>query len=404
MKIIENELVHDIITDLIPKEILDKKPVIAGGFMVMLYEYIVRNKNDLTNKITFSKSIASRSVASDTSWGYTLLSKVAPDIKSKYDDIDFWFLSNNEIWNSEDPCSYLVSNVSPKDGEKGRANGMFRSIYTSVQQIFAKNINQTTLKSTLSYTNSSVWANSFNYCTPSANFKYQFIKKKYENIESLFANFDIYNCCIAYHDGKVYIHDNAEKGFNESLLLPNLSIHNESYVKRLFLSSRAFKYSDRYAWELSEDMMSIIFDIYQDTITVSQSLKNNSNSVSFDVGELDAIKDPYGRNGSIPLNKLHFMMAQLYEKFGYFSKLRHYKEVWTMYMINCEDHNVKSEVASIIEKSSAEYRNKNMLLNNSLKITEINKPEATEKQQTTAKQKLSQGFDNAFVDMLNHTL
>ena len=87
MNIVENKDAEAILKLFVHKNILELKPVIAGGFVVMLYNHVIKNQDDNTQRIL--------SQISNGNLNYPKLLQdfFGPMItKDIFGDIDFWFL------------------------------------------------------------------------------------------------------------------------------------------------------------------------------------------------------------------------------------------------------------------------------------------------------------------------
>ena len=131
LKVLKNRNAEMIIEKIIPREIMDLKPIIAGGFIVALYHKVMRYSSDKYDK-DLSRQLDSifNGFKSKESWDYrsrhALLNFL--DAQGSFGDIDLWFHQNNPIWNEDNQNHYLIKDYYPDDfdlGSIGRRSDFF---------------------------------------------------------------------------------------------------------------------------------------------------------------------------------------------------------------------------------------------------------------------------------------
>lgn len=254
MLIIENDLAKKYIELVLPENLLNLKPVIAGGFVVSIYNNIIKYRQNrfMTKQL---KSLFDNKNKS-------LYTKFAPNFKfdkmnskfKNYDDIDCFFLNSDK--------NNVIKILSEHNNEKDAFNMLKPSLelLKEKENIFGNNT---------CFSKSSKWANTFvinaQYSQSEINLTtVQIISREFNSIDELFNNFDIINCCAAYYDGKFYFHDDFEKCFINLSLKQNLNFQKQSVYEKTWTYNRAFKYAERYNLEFEKDIVSLIVNDMQE--------------------------------------------------------------------------------------------------------------------------------------------
>lgn len=369
---LKNENAKNIIEALIPKEILDLNPVIAGGLIVSLYYYAMRYSTPLYDedlKIKLEQAI--------NGWDSINLTQTL-GLDKKFSDIDLWFLKDNLIWEDGAWGHELLSNREEMDVEEKKK--IVNSKFSLPELNFdVLKIKQSTLEyfHLTSASRDSYWANTFQVRNSSLSMV-QFVKKSFDSIESLFDNFDLINCCAAYHDGIFYFHDDFINYHNQHLLVPGNGFKKKTFLSKIWTMSRCFKYYERYqlnfASDLCEDCVSLMLDMNEVTKQLSENKTKQGNTLGgpssvfsatafpgdtiINLQEILAEDNPYGYNDKVSLSKLEGMMSSLYRKFTLLIKMKTFNQDQIFLFLGFKDPGIIVAVEKYIE-------------NHNLKIKEI---------------------------------
>ncbi len=281
MKVFEHDEAEQFLKLIVPEKILNLKPVLAGGFVLAIYYQLMRYSDPRYLK-DFRSKIEMQSKLGDKYF----ISKL--DFKKNFEDIDFWFLKDNEIWNPENSAHNLVKK---HDLEVAKLNMKLTAAqlknmtmgtnpvpnpvpnsfidelkvpYNSIESI-EKFIPGARIKS------STYWANTIVSQMDSLTF--QFITKPYDSVEHLFSGFDLINCCIAYHDGKFYFHDDFEKSHDEKMLCKGNGFKKKTFTSKVWTLARSFKYVERYSLTFASDVMEDAISIFLDAVEIRNRIK-----------------------------------------------------------------------------------------------------------------------------------
>lgn len=224
MRIVKDKLLNDVVKFLLPKYILEQKPIIAGGSILSLYRHIILNKKH-------------------------------KDLPVEFGDVDCWFLKENPIHDSFE-FDFLFENIecTPENRE-----------------IFKRKVQQYGYTQTLF--KSSRWANTFcfepdfdyvSYFEQYRTIEYQIVKTKPESIEQLLSSFDINIVSIAWHNDNVYISERADKALAEDgeIEIRNEIISGGSVLQKIYSVNRAFKHSSRAGKGFSKQTTDDVFNIF----------------------------------------------------------------------------------------------------------------------------------------------
>jgi len=361
MKVIESENAKRIIEILVPRGILELKPVIAGGFIVNLYYSIMRHSNekfdmDISRKIDTSDDLVS-----------------SFNFRKNFNDIDIWFLKDNDIWLDDNEGNKLIMDFkrdvlmdSPSDplGIDSRTNAQY---HHSSKENF-KFLDKMGLS--VPVTRSSYWANSFRTNKGPNSYRVQCIKKPYESIEDLFSMFDLINCCAAYHDGKFYLHDDFEYCADNYTLEAGPTFFRSTAISRIWGASRAFKYASRYNLEFSEEICDKLTSVFVDAefiITEIAKGKYDTAKQEIDLATLDEISDAYGRRGIVDVSKVSGMINGLLRNFKELIKMKKFDTSNVFLFVNAKNTAISNAVCEYIENESS----KNNLNDGSNKLERI---------------------------------
>lgn len=375
LKVIKNENAERLIKIMIPEKILNLKPIIAGGFVVALYNYIIRYSSprfdlDLSRKI--------KVIESEPSHNYIGLKKITKII-DKFGDIDLWFHNTNEIWDPNFKEHFLIgnyktdlelivakrlaeitkelkdigsstSNLFAKNSFKSENSKNDRTFYQESKDLSLRNhIKDYGLAETIK--NSTYWANSFIIDGLGTNI--QFVKKSFASTKDLFESFDIINCCAAYYDGTFFFHDDFEKLYDDGILKTSLDFEKMSILKKIWIATRVFKYRDRYNIEPDLNFCDNIFKTYMDAADLKAEIANGKSETA--MIEIERYGDnPYGIT-EVPIDKVNRMVESLLSSFEEFTGFKNYQDTYNVYLIAINDPKVKKVLDKIMhsdEKSN----------------------------------------------------
>jgi hypothetical protein len=353
MRVVENANAKSIVEMLIPKEVLELNPVIAGGFIVSLYQLAIRHSN---KKFDDDLLIKLKRVGPQSMWGSVTLENLG--LHKRFGDIDLWFTEDSDIWEGEgkDLLMDFVQDIQKVSSSILYADTINRSFYEA-SKVFNSELIKYRLGSNIN--NSTYWANSFDTNLKDvASLPIQFIKKKYKDIDELFSKFDLINCCAAYQDGKFYFHDDFEASHDAHTLEAGGAFSRNTEISKIWVSMRAFKYSKRFSWEFSKDICNVVTEVMMDAGNIQRLIDKgqyNLRDKTIDLSSLDALDDPYGRNGVVSIDKLSGMIKGLLGNFGHLIRMNNFDEDKVLLFVNSQHHSVKSEVEAYIKKKTEEY-------------------------------------------------
>jgi hypothetical protein len=375
LKILKNENAERIIKAVIPEEILKLKPIIAGGFIVSLYNNVIRHTGpkfdiDMNRKLNLALN---SSIIPRSSQTVERLDKII----DKFGDIDFWFVDGNPIWDDFRTENALIKDYYP-DQYIGRENkestwGVTleplqreRTFYEASKLLTSVNIyGPGHVLADFSYSshfeiskvlskesiagkyeleanlkNSTYWANSF--VLRDTGYSAQFIKKPFSGPDSLFENFDILNCCAAYYNGNFCFHDEFEQLYDDGILKSNLDFEEIGILRKIWVTSRSFKYKNRYNVEPDYDFCNGIFKTYMEAADLQKKIEDGDYKPG-DTIQLDryGTEDPYGRTEA-PIRKIKFMLRNILDNFEDFTKFKNYDDVYNAYFITLDIPEIKS--------------------------------------------------------------
>lgn len=347
MKVVYNENVRKLIELMIPDEILKLNPVIAGGSMIALY-YMCQRYSD---SITFEKDLLAKIDYYSKNKELGKIDLFMP----KFGDIDLWFLENNDIWSEKSSGNFLISDLTGKS------------------DVHHLNFN----KYLISYpSQTSVWANTY-VCK---SIPIQFIKKPFQDIEALFDAFDLNNCCIAYFNGNVYMHDNFETLHLKKELSKGNGFEKKTFLSKLFTMSRCFKYHHRYQLEFTDEIINECTKLMIESLDIlkiidstlrTQYIVNNppkpkdnigaitvsstifplvSQPHSIAVGRILSTDNPYGQNECVEENKLRGILETFVKNFPFFIKMKNFDSTNALMFLNYTHPTIKKTLEIYLDK------------------------------------------------------
>jgi hypothetical protein len=355
LKIIKNDNAERIIRAIIPKEILDLNPIIAGGFIVSIYNDIIKNSsyefdNDILIKL--NEYLDFNGLNSEIDRRY----KIEKILSGRFGDIDLWFDNNNTIWKDGVSESALLANYYPdhlmgKLPEETSWNFKFNTEYVD-RLNFLKSTCKLAERIDLSYyglkskiNKASGWANTFSL--DKFSYEIQFIKKPFFSPKELFNNFDIINCCAAYYDGKFYFHDYFMDLYDIGEIRVNLNFDEMSILRNMFITSRVFKYASRYNLEPDKSLCYGIFKTYIGAVDLKDRIDRGD--IKEDKLDIDNYlkEDPYGRI-TTTIHKINSGVNELFKNFEKFTKFKNYDDVYSVYFVATEIYEIKSVIQKLM--------------------------------------------------------
>lgn len=349
MKIVQHKLAEDLVKIFVPENILNLKPIIAGGFIVDLYKSIIKNAEAQKSL----EEYLSRN--SHSNMRPTLVGIRSAIGKPKYSnreplqfgDIDLWFQDTSKIWDSNNEFHFLVS--SERNPQK------YSKIYPQPPHEKKYEMDFLGINSDVGCIASTKWANTY-YLYPNLAFqiKLQAIKKSYKDVEELFQSFDILNCCAAYHDGKFYFAEGFEDSFEALSLEKGCNFNKDRIQERIWGANRAFKYAKRYDLEfctqICEDMVQIFVEAEEFFTKLSESVLSNTATDEVVSTELTKMEDGYGQS-TIQVTK-ETMLSMTRLLFSYFPELilmKNFNKEYIFAFLNSKDPSIMHEVRKYIE-------------------------------------------------------
>lgn len=307
VKIIQDDRINELIHKMIPKQLLDQGPIIAGGsilaqYILPYYASQVFRPDDLKSKFLHVFNLEKKfSYEAQRKW-----------LKS-YMDIDIWFDQDHQFWDESNPGNILV---------KGYDKNTIHSLpYSSFLQY---GIYQPV--------RSSVYANTYNPVNPDGltNRQIQIIREPAKSIESLIESFDFTNVSIAWYNDSVYILDGLDEAFaNKELRANRDTLYCDLNISsKIYQGLRAFKYVDRYSLQMSPSLCKQILDIYLDIgiYRANESKTVTNNSVQLNGG-------PYGTR-TVTTAYVDKQLNMFIEKFDSFVKMNNFKPEWLFYVVS----------------------------------------------------------------------
>ena len=264
MLVIEDSFVDELINLYVPKQILDKDPIIAGGFVAAIYTEYLRHK--------------------DTEKGQQFKDCIFPEKNSAYQskhekfhkyfsDIDIFFLGKDYMLLSkiEDDYYAMYPARSKVHKPKELCFDLDSFSFTKIRNKFDGYLN-VTKHSSLALS----LEGTLDFCP----ITYQIIFNITSSPESLINNFDINLCKIAYHNRKIYIHDDFLKG--HEMKLTSISKKITQTDELLWAYDRVIKYKNRNEYDvdinLQKEMIMKYSEIYDfvHSDTVAGKIKKSS--------------------------------------------------------------------------------------------------------------------------------
>jgi len=309
IKTIQNEKINWFVNFIINNDdLLLLNPVIAGGSMLSLYRAI--RLHDTDAKWEELKRFLEKAPK---------LAKIDP-----FGDIDIWFKNSNPIHSVEHQYNWLVADCGQPFSSRAKLNK---------SQVYLPPVHPPVL-GLERFNKASSWANSYltvnrTRLTPIYSGEVQFIKKPISSIEELLSSFDFANCCVAWHEGKLYYDDRIDDAFSKFELRINNKepFERDSIAMRIFGALRAFKYSNRYNLDFDPKITEYLFKLYVDSKNIDYNKYGNK------VVEIETL---YGKSIS-SVSTLKGMVSHFHSLFKKFSKMKYFKKEYALYLVDCAD-------------------------------------------------------------------
>lgn len=307
VKIIQDDRINELIGKMIPKQLLDQGPIIAGGSILAQYRLpyyasqVFRPDNLGTKFLDIFNGQKKFSYDAQREW-----------LKSHM-DIDIWFDQDHQFWDESNPGNVLV-----KGYDKNTVHSLPRTSFSQY--------------GLYQPTRSSVYANTYNPTEVLAGRQIQIIRDPAKSIEGLIESFDFTNVSIAWHNDSTYILDGLDEAFTDNELRPNRdTLYCDLNISsKIYQGLRAFKYVERYSLQMSPSLCKQILDIYLD-IGVYRANEKTSSSTSTGTVQLNG--GPYGTR-LVSTQYIDRQLQAFMDKFDRFVKMDNFKPEWLFYVVN----------------------------------------------------------------------
>lgn len=375
MKVVESKLAEAVLKLYVPENILNLNPIIAGGFVVSLYQHIIQKSSpqfDLKLEDFLVNNSGSHlpSARPFLDRFRETLGKLKDSNKEPmtFGDIDIWFLKDNEIWNVDHPLNFIVSRLEPDEPKVKR--DVFSSIsnhhssqsatptpeypktYYNIAQKFSNQMKYLGLSTNHGIRSATGWANTFFILSDNLQIgcPIQMVKKPQESVANLLETFDILNCCAAYHDGKFYFYNGLEEAFALGELAKGLKFSKDSIQDRIWGANRAFKYAKRYGLEFSNEICESIVQTFIDAEDfVNKLSKGQEEDVVVKTSTIE-LEDAYGQvMTKISKDTILSMAKTLFSNFDSLILMKNFNKEYIFAFLNSKDPGIMFEVQRYIE-------------------------------------------------------
>jgi hypothetical protein len=322
----------DVVSKILPKEVLYLNPMIAGGSAVSIY-MLLELYNSPYHWQLYKNSTLDKFGKSSLRNEFFL---------SKLTDIDLWFEEGHEIFKT------LAGDLDIK--------------ITNSRIGFEHNLGP--LKRT------SYWANTYGAWGASQPYEVQIIKKPVKDFDDLFSTFDFLNCCVGIQGDTFYFAEGFEEAYYEFRLTQNRELSNDVYNKRLYTVLRGFKYCDRYALNFDEKYTSEVFQLYLETVDHPITIKYFSNRPQHERDNVVLIKEEkdklddsinyaelasdsqYLNLNNAKVDIVKNMISQFLARFRTFADMKHFKMEQLLYFVNSQVPTIDSIVEEKVDKKT----------------------------------------------------
>lgn len=369
MKVAECPSAEVVLKFYVPDNILKLKPVIAGGFIVSLYESIIKNKSQEYQERLSSALKKNSSINQFQLREAIVGSKTSPGTPLQFGDIDLWFLSENEIWNDSHPFNFLVSKLEPDPPtlqQKIFITGGMSHIQLPNHSIPSYNHPKTyygiskNLESSIKYLglnagygikSSTTWANTFLSCNKdSFESSIQMVRRPQNSIEDLFSSFDIANCCAAYYDGKFYFSDLFEEASQSKTLEKGEKFNKDIIQNKIWTANRAFKYAKRYGLDFSNSICEDMVNLFVDTEEFMKKIYSSELDDLILKTDTLEIEDAYGQTTMhISKETLLSLSKNLLHNFRSLILMKNFNTEYIFLFLNSKEPSIIDEVKKYVE-------------------------------------------------------
>jgi len=325
LRIIKNKYLSEVVNLFVSPKLLEQDIVFAGGFPAFLYSFFLENDGNLEK--AFEK------LKSDLDSGY---------VPFQFGDLDLFLFENSPLL--KDPLLFAKPDLSIEESFAEEISNRFREL-TDYEDSFISSMSRFSNTFFVERTsNETSYSLSEKVCQYTFSLKFQFIRNPIEDIKSLLERFDLTICQAAFYDDCLIISEELETSFSagEISLSNSEALRNrlESDMDRLWTASRAFKYSSRYEFGFSQEMMEFIFRVYAD---LADFLKKDSpadligSGVWFDKFDEDPGYVALGAKPSIIEGDRfsHHKISHLINAFPCFCTMVNYDPLYDAYLIGC---------------------------------------------------------------------
>lgn len=213
------------------------EPIIAGGFPLALF-CTLKNIDSAEGWTHLYDEINRRHIRA---------------ISTAFGDIDCYFMTDNSIWQGEH--RWLVADAGQREPEFPSQN-----IFGLTQPTPAHRLR---------------WANNFVQCYQGNRVHYQFIKRPQTSVEACLDGFDLKICCIAWYNGRIFVHESFEDAFDRAEIQVNIHgfdkrSRDDAYA-RMFTALRAYKFAERLQFKLSDELRAFCSSLYAETRAIDLS-------------------------------------------------------------------------------------------------------------------------------------
>lgn len=352
MKIIENKIAEKLIKNIVPKNILELNPVIAGGFITALYSNIINSKYKDVKYL----EVLIKDVFDQKYFNINSLSSIG----LKFGDIDLWFLESNYIWSKKHSANFLLSDFEEDKPIPQKLNLGFSQSkivhkgtpsFNDAGRLHLEKLHHFNLSQYI--LNSTSWANTYHLAS-SGSIKVQFIKKPYKSIEELFSRFDILNCCAAYYNGKFYFHDDFEKIMTKKILITN-NFPREFILGNIFSATRIFKYINRYDLFVKKDACKDLVSVFLSANSLSTNIHNPGFKLKIPINDpVNSIPDAYEKDlESASKQKIIKMIDELFKHFPRLTLLDSFDMDDIYLFVHSKNKIIKGTVKATIDRYEA---------------------------------------------------
>lgn len=223
-------LINSLLED---SSLLPFEPVIAGGFAAALF-------------------LELKQIESADAW-QKLTQKISKQhfnaLSAHFGDIDFYFLGDSPIWQSEH--RWLISDYLPSKCARAADNPFgFIKPQPDYYSAWGASYVKTPVENAL----------------PRREIQYQLMRNPFFSAEECIESFDLITSCIAWHQGNLVFNELFEEAFDKKEVAANAPgferIRQSDIYTHLFTCLRAFKYCRRFNFTLSEELQDFCAEVH----------------------------------------------------------------------------------------------------------------------------------------------